>query len=263
LKKIKPFLSQGIKVASTPAEACKNADIVFSCLMDDNSLHEITTCKNGILDGLSHNGIHVCISTVSASITRKLSKLHEKHGSFFLSSPILGRPEALVLKKTQSYISGHLQALPRALSLIEIYSPIITVLGHDSGLANNLKLITNYLLFSFVDLASQVFCFAEKSALSISLVYEFLFWMIPNPNIYAYAGRLKDRNYDEVGFSLQGSLKDFTLMMNASEEVEAPLSFASSIRDKMVTTSAHLKKEQDWPIMHEITRSVAGLTSKL
>lgn len=54
--KAEPLRQQGATVATTPAEAVREATIVFTMLTDDKALEEITTGPDGILSALPQGG---------------------------------------------------------------------------------------------------------------------------------------------------------------------------------------------------------------
>lgn len=70
-EKTEEFGSQGAQVAETPRQAAETADIVVTMLSDDNSVSAVTFGKDGLIEGLSENGIHISMSTISVECAGK------------------------------------------------------------------------------------------------------------------------------------------------------------------------------------------------
>ena len=64
----------------------------MTSLSDDHALLDVVTSEEGILSGLKPNKIHIGTSTISPSLSTKLAKIHNEHGSLYLSAPVLGNP---------------------------------------------------------------------------------------------------------------------------------------------------------------------------
>ena len=64
-EKMKPLLSLGAKGASSPLEAARGADVVITCLMDDQTELDCTSGEDGLLAGLKPGGIHIGTATIS------------------------------------------------------------------------------------------------------------------------------------------------------------------------------------------------------
>jgi 3-hydroxyisobutyrate dehydrogenase len=80
----------GGKLGRTPAEAVRDAEIVFACVGDDPDLREVTLGKNGAFDAMKKGAIFVDHTTASANIARELAAEAEKRGLGFIDAPVSG-----------------------------------------------------------------------------------------------------------------------------------------------------------------------------
>ena len=78
------------------------------------------------------------------------------------------------------------------------------------------------------------------------------------PAASEYVDRICMRDFERAGFTLDGGLKDVTLILQAAAEVHAPLSYASVVRDKCIAAQARGLGGKDWSVMTETSRSEAG-----
>jgi len=99
--------SQVVGVSSPHQSALKRDSIVVSIVVNDIALEEIVNSlleegesNEGDCTGIGNGGIHLCLSTVSAEITARMTQLHEEKGVSYVSCPVFGRPPFAAAKKT-------------------------------------------------------------------------------------------------------------------------------------------------------------------
>ncbi len=78
----------------TPAEAADGMQVVITMLSEDEPLRETVLGKDGILEKLPKNGVHISMSTISPETSTLLAKRHSEAGNLYLAAPVFGRPEA-------------------------------------------------------------------------------------------------------------------------------------------------------------------------
>lgn len=258
-QKTQSFVAAGATKASSPREAAATADIVVTCLMDDQSVLENVKGDDGILAGLSPGGIHIGTSTVSPKASAQLAELHASHGSHYVSAPVVGRPDAAAAGKLITFVAGKSEAVERCRPIIETYAAKVIILGEDHAAAPSLKLVVNFFGASLLELMGQAFVFAEKRGVKPELVGEMFKGLLQHPAMPVYMDKIRTGNFDDdIGFTLDGGLKDVKLILDAASEVNVPLPYASLIRDKCITAQAYGMGQRDWSCFTEVTRINAG-----
>ncbi len=95
--KAEKFISEcNAKIASSPADASKGADIVFACVGDDADITEITTSKEGAFSAMKSQSLFVDHTTASASVSRELANKAMDNQIEFLDAPVC----AVMVKKS-------------------------------------------------------------------------------------------------------------------------------------------------------------------
>ena len=92
--RLQPLIDAGARRASTAREAAMEADVVISCLFDDQSVLDTTLGPDGILAGVRPGAVHAGTTSVSPSCSRQLTAAHGEHGGVYIAAHVLGRPEA-------------------------------------------------------------------------------------------------------------------------------------------------------------------------
>jgi 3-hydroxyisobutyrate dehydrogenase-like beta-hydroxyacid dehydrogenase len=255
-EKTKPFVSSGAAAASSPREAAAAAEIVVTNLMDDASVLETVTGANGVLAGMRPGGIHIGTTTNSPGLATRLAALHADHGSHYIAGPVAGRPDAAAAGKLITFLAGSPAAIARARSVVSSYADRIIPMGEDPAVANSMKLVGNFMVASIIELIGQVYVFAEKRGVDPAIITGMLKQFMPA--VSEYAERISSRNFDHAGFTLDAGLKDLKLILAAAAEVNAPLPYASLVRDNCLAAQARGLGQADWSALTEISRVNAG-----
>jgi 3-hydroxyisobutyrate dehydrogenase-like beta-hydroxyacid dehydrogenase len=79
------------------------------------------------------------------------------------------------------------------------------------------------------------------------------------PVYKTYGGIIAEEKYQPAGFKLRLGLKDVRLALAAAEAVDAPLPFASVVRDHMLTAIGRGMEEMDWSSTAKLAAENAGL----
>ncbi len=94
-----PLHEAGARIAATPAEAAREAEVVFSMLSDDHAVEAVSFGESGILAGLPHGAVHVSSSTISVALSERLAREHAARSQGYVAATVFGRPEAAAAKQ--------------------------------------------------------------------------------------------------------------------------------------------------------------------
>lgn len=259
-EKAKPFVDAGAKAATSPREAAANADIVLTNLMDDASVFSAMEGEQGILAGMRLGATHIGTTTISPRLSTQLAQMHTKHGSHYIAGPVAGRPDAAAAGKLFTFVAGNADAIERARPVMNSYAQQLIITGEDPAVAMSMKLVGNFMVAGLLELMGEAYTFAESRGVDISIVTSMFKHFMPAAS--EYVDRISTRDFGRAGFTLEGGTKDVTLILEAAAEVNAPLSYASIVRDKCLAAKARGMGHLDWSCLTETSRLAAGQKSK-
>jgi 3-hydroxyisobutyrate dehydrogenase-like beta-hydroxyacid dehydrogenase len=254
-EKADAFRASGATVADSVASAARVADIVISSMADDASLRAVVTEPDGVLTGLRPGAIHVGTSTVSPGLSDELASLHKAAGGHYLAGPVVGRVPAAAAAQLVTFVAGEAAAIEAARAVITTYAPRMVVVGQRQGLAGVAKLIANFLQASAMDLMGQSLALAERSDLPSDLLPQMLAAFFANPGTREYIAKIRQRDFDDVGFTAAGGRKDVQLMIDAAQAVNLRLSSAESLAAKLDAAIARGWRDRDWSCLTQFDRS--------
>jgi 3-hydroxyisobutyrate dehydrogenase-like beta-hydroxyacid dehydrogenase len=252
--KAAPLVALGAKLAETPAAAAADADIVISSLADDGAVHAVVSEPDGILAGMRLGAIHVSTSTISPTLSDELGRTHAAVGRCYIAGPVVGRVPAAEAAQLLTFVAGEAARIEASRSVIASYAPVILVVGERPSQASIAKLIANFLGASALDLIGQSLAWAEKSDLPSALVHQMLSGFFANPATREYVAKIGEHDFETVGFTAAGGLKDVKLMIAAAQDVKLRLSSAEALRAKLEESIARGWRDKDWSCFTDIDR---------
>jgi 3-hydroxyisobutyrate dehydrogenase-like beta-hydroxyacid dehydrogenase len=251
--KASPLLQLGATLAKSPAAAA-DVGIVISSLADDDSVRAVVSGPEGILAGMPPGAVHIGTSTISPALSDELGETHAAAGRHYIAGPVVGRVPAAVAAQLMTFVAGGANEIEASRSVIAAYAPMIFVVGDRPSQASIAKLIANFLGASALDLIGQSMAWGEKSGLSATLVQQMLSGFFANPATREYVAKIGERDFDTVGFTAAGGLKDVKLMIAAAQDVKLRLSSAEALRCKLDAAIARGWQDKDWSCLTDIDR---------
>lgn len=159
----------GGRKVNSPAEAAQDADIVFTCVGNDNDIDEVVCGGNGILSTLKPGGIIVDHSTVSAKISRSLNNFAASQGCSFLDAPVSGGQQGAENGRLTVMCGGDEHAFQKALPLIKHYSRECQLMG-PSGSGQLTKMVNQICITGLIQSLSEALNFAVNAGLDAEQV---------------------------------------------------------------------------------------------
>jgi 3-hydroxyisobutyrate dehydrogenase-like beta-hydroxyacid dehydrogenase len=260
LSKTDGLRAQGAKVGKSTGETVKDAEAVITMLADDHAVESAVLHSGGVLDHLPRGAVHISMSTISVALSQKLAAEHGKRGQQYIAAPVFGRPEAAEAGKLFVVAAGDKSAVERCKPLLEVVGQRVFVIGDKPEMANVVKLSGNFLIASVIESLGEAIALTRKYGIDPHAYVEFLTNSLFAAPVYkTYGGIIAEEKYRPAGFKLRLGLKDVRLALAAAEAVDAPLPFASVVRDHMLTAIGHGMEDMDWSSTAKLAAENAGL----
>ena len=259
-QRAQPLHEAGARIAVTPAQAARDAEIVISMLSDDAALEAVTFGDTGILAELPAGAIHVSSSTISVALSDRLSAAHAAAGRGYVSAPVFGRPAAAAAKKLWVLAAGAPNDVERALPVLRDLGRGVTRLGEVASAANVVKLSGNFLIASMIESLGEAFALTRKAGIPAATFAE-LFANVfgqSSPVFENYAAAIAKENF-EPGFKVSLALKDLRLAITAGESLGVPLPVAGVVQGSLLSALAQGQGELDWSVIARLAAERAGL----
>jgi 3-hydroxyisobutyrate dehydrogenase-like beta-hydroxyacid dehydrogenase len=261
-EKAETLAASGARVASSPADACRDAEVVMTMLADDQAVEEIVFGNNGMASAIRHDCIHISRSTISTALARRLTVEHAQRKQGYLSVPVFGRPESAESKNLVVVAAGPSELVERCLPLFDAIGRQTFVVGTEPWQANVAKVCGNFLTSSMIEALGEAYATLRKAGVAPLSFLEIMNALLGSQVIANYGRIIAEERFEPAGFALKLGLKDVRLVLAAAEECAAPMPLASLVHDHLLSALAQGQGEMDWSSMTQVIARNAGLQSK-
>jgi len=214
----------GGKMASSPAEAARGADMVFCCVGDDPDLRQVTLDPDsGALAAMSAGSLFIDHTTASATIARELHAAAKARGIGFLDAPVSGGQAGAENGVLTVMVGGDAADYARAKPVIECFARSIALMG-PAGAGQLTKMVNQICIAGLVQGLSEGIAFGQRAGLDMKLALEVISkgaagsWQMEN------RGKTMIDNQFDFGFAVDWMRKDLRICAEEAARNGADLS---------------------------------------
>jgi 3-hydroxyisobutyrate dehydrogenase-like beta-hydroxyacid dehydrogenase len=253
------LVSEGMKVADTPAEAARDADIMFSILTDGPAVTEVALGRNGVSAGLRKGALFIDMSTISPTVSRKVAEELRARGLSMLDAPISGSPITVRAGQASMMVGGNAADFERAKPVLLAIGPKVLHIG-DNGLACQMKIAVNLLLMVEVICFGEAVALAEKGGVKREVALNAILNSVTASPVLGYRGP----------FILDGGMpakpladvtlqqKDMLLALELGRTLGSPVPLAAAANEMMNACRGLGIDHRDFVTAHEVYLRLGG-----
>lgn len=203
----------GGSIASTPAQASLNCELVFCCVGNDDDVRQVALGEHGILSGMPENSIFVDHTTASAELACELAELANSKNQYFLDAPVSGGQAGAINGMLTVMVGGDKDIFAKAKPVMDAYAHFSQLMG-NVGSGQLAKMVNQICIAGIVQGLAEGFSFAEKVGLNPEALVETIAkgaagsWQMENRYKTMFAGE-----YD-FGFAVDWMRKDLAIVFD-------------------------------------------------
>lgn len=160
-----------ITFASTPAEAAKGADVVCTCVGNDEDLASVTTAPGGVLESMGEGTLLIDHTTTSADMARRLGDACTSQAIAFVDAPVSGGQAGAENGQLAIMCGGSEDAMARARPVMEPYAKAIVHVG-PTGAGQTAKMANQMCIAGVLGGLSEAIRLAQGAGLDLDKTYE-------------------------------------------------------------------------------------------
>ncbi|MCB9995670.1 MAG: NAD(P)-dependent oxidoreductase [Rhodospirillales bacterium] len=239
-------------MASSPVEAATDADLVFSCVGNDDDLRAVMLGKDGVITEVKPGAVIVDHTTVSAEISQELAAAFAEKGCFFLDAPVSGGQSGAENGVLTVMVGGDAAAFAMAGPVMRsAYAREVRLMG-ASGAGQLTKMVNQICIAGLLQGLSEGLAFGQKAGLDMKEVIEVIgkgaaqSWQMDNRGQTMIEGEF------DFGFAVDWMVKDLKIALAeavkngaALDTTETILGYYRELQDKdcgRLDTSSLIKR---------------------
>lgn len=247
----------GGNVGVTVAECAKGADVVISCVGNDDDVRSVITSKDGAISVMKPGAILVDHTTTSAKLANELLEACQAAGVAFMDAPVSGG-QAGAENGVLTIMCGGDKAL------FDVLQPIFTAYGKSSvlmgevGQGQRAKMVNQICIAGVLNGLSEGLLLAEKAGLDIPTLVDCLkngaagSWQMENR-----ATTMAQRSFD-FGFAIDWMIKDLGFCLDEAQTQGITLPLTSKMVDQYKELSEQGLGRMDTSVIIEAVEKEAN-----
>jgi len=247
----------GAVPASHIVELARSAEVILSCLTNDEAVQSVYAGPNGALAGARPGTVVLEMSTISPESSRELHNQAAKLGIDVMDVAISGSTSAAEQGTLTLLAGGNAELFQTAQPIFDAIARQYFRLG-PSGAGTTMKLVVNTLLGVGMQAIAEAVVLGESAGLNRKLLLEVLsHTAVVTP---AHVGKLAriERNDYSPQFPLRLMNKDFQLILKTAARENVPMP-ATEAAFRVSADQLVLGEEQDFSAVLHRLEEVAGI----
>lgn len=213
------------ELAPSPAAAAGEADIVFTCVGNDEDLAEVVLGRDGALRTMRPGSLLVDHTTVSAGMARRIADEAQQRGIDAVDAPVSGGQAGAQNGTLAIMCGGTSEAVTRATAAMESYAGRIVHVG-PAGAGQTAKMANQLCIAGVLGGLAEAIRLAQAAGLDMERTYEAIAggaaqsWQMNNRWQSMVAGQF------DFGFAVDWMRKDLAYALEEARRLglSAPVS---------------------------------------
>ena len=208
--------------ATVPRLAVAGADVVFSCVGNDDDLRSVTLGPDGAFAGMKPGAVMVDHTTASADVARELHAAARQLGLHFIDAPVSGGQAGAQNGILTVMCGGDAAAFESIKPVGMAFSRAFTLMG-ESGAGQLTKMVNQVCIAGLVQGLSEAIAFGQKAGLDMTQVLDVIgkgaaqSWQLDN------RGKTMAADQFDFGFAVDWMRKDLGLVLDEARRNGARL----------------------------------------
>jgi 3-hydroxyisobutyrate dehydrogenase/2-hydroxy-3-oxopropionate reductase len=256
-----PKLVEGVRVASTPAEAARGAEVVWMCVSDTKAVESVLFGANGVESSLAEGMVIVDSSTISPSATQQFAERVKSRGVDYVDAPVTGSKIAAEAGSLIFMVGADEAVLARLHPLFQAMGKQVFHMG-DTGKGQATKLAMNLQIALIYEGFAEALTLATKLGVDIDRLLPLVQASMVRSGVVDYKAPFVMKRDFSANFPLRLMLKDIHLTLDAAKESRVRLPGLEAVSEiyEMATEDGH--QDLDYAATLTLLEKWAGIEVK-
>lgn len=233
-------------------------------LADDQAVSEVVLEAGGVVAHLPKGAIHLSMSSISAALSKRLSRAHAQAGQRYVAAPVFGRPDMASAAKLFIVAAGDPAAIDACRPLFDALGQKTSTIGVEPSAANLVKLTANFLQAAVIESLGEAIALIGKAGIDRRAYVDLLTSTIFTAPAYRIFGPLiADGKFGPAAFAAPLGYKDIRLALAEAETLRVPMPLASLVHDRFLRLFAQGGEKLDWSAIGALATQDAGVPAAL
>ncbi|MFC1491960.1 NAD(P)-dependent oxidoreductase [Nitrospinota bacterium] len=253
------FEGMPLRRASSPAEAAQGAQLMMTSLPNYGVVEEASAGPGGIFEGAEKGTVIADTSTVPPKFSCSMAERAGERGFSWLDTPVSGVGKQAAVKDLVVMSSGPRDAFDLAKPAFDAIGKKTIYVGEKNGLAAQLKLVVNLVLFINMAGAAEGLTLGLKAGISPEVMLETLCSGAAGSNVLEVRGKdmLAD-NFPPSG-PIWIVLKDLECAIASAKDLDVPVPLGGLLEHFYMVQRSKGRENEDGSSILRIYKEMANI----
>ncbi|MGE3537655.1 MAG: NAD(P)-dependent oxidoreductase [Candidatus Tectimicrobiota bacterium] len=226
---MQPFLTNGARAATSPAEVARMSDVIFTSLPGPREVEMVATGANGVLEGIKPGGVYVDLSTSRPTLIRQIEPLFRQKGAHVLDAPVSGGKSGAASRNLAVMVGGEKAIFERIKPILDAFGDKVFYAG-SIGAGSVAKLVHNMIGHGIRQAIAEGLTLGVKAGVDAVALWECVRRGAVGRMSGLHEGiprQVFTGQFDPPTFALALARKDIALATELAREYDVPMPVAN------------------------------------
>jgi 3-hydroxyisobutyrate dehydrogenase-like beta-hydroxyacid dehydrogenase len=244
-------------VASTPAEAAAEAEVVITMVVDGPQVEAVLLGEEGVVHGARPGLLCVDMSTIAPTDTRRIGAALAERGIRFMDAPVTGSSPKAEDGTLTIMAGGEAEDFDRARPLFEAMGALVVHAG-ALGDGEMIKLINNAVAAVNAATVGEALLVGQRTGVDLDALEQVMgAGSGGSAMLELKAGPMRRHDYTTL-FKLEHMLKDVRLCLEEGQAAGVPFTAAAQVREILTAGLGRGLGDADFAALIEVLEGTAG-----
>ncbi|MEA2271418.1 MAG: 3-hydroxyisobutyrate dehydrogenase [Solirubrobacteraceae bacterium] len=250
----------GARIADSPADAARDADVLMLSLADQHVVETMLFGEGGAMETLPQGGYVVDMSTVPPSFATELAERTSEAGYKALDACVFGAPFHARQGELRVMVGGAEEDVEALADILDTIGRETTHLG-GNGMGATMKLVLNMLMGIQMPALAEAVVFGERAGLPRDKILQMIAGTgYSSPVMNFRCPMIGERKFDNAMFKLGLMRKDMMLVLERSQELSVPMPVTESAYAMLTAAKAMGLGDLDVAAIVALQERMSGMT---
>ncbi|WP_033294945.1 NAD(P)-dependent oxidoreductase [Amycolatopsis jejuensis] len=237
----------GATAATTAREVGENSDVAITMLPRSAHVEAAVTGEYGLYRGLAKGAVHIDMSTIEPSASKRFAELAQENGLRMFDAPV-GKSTAAAAAGVLTIMAGGDPAVvDECRPILDVMGEIVYHCGSEVGAGAAVKVVNNLVSGGILVVVAEAMGLGVKAGVRPEIMVEVLGatgaanWQLAN----TLAQKALKRDY-EPGFAISLIHKDCGLGAQMAEDLKVPMPVSGLVKQQYEAAMAAGHAGLDW-----------------
>ena len=251
---------EGARVAVSPAEAARGAEVVWMCVSDTAAVERLLFSTDGIESELAPGMIVADSSTIAPSATRKFAERVRARGADYVDAPMTGSKVAAETGQLIFIVGGEEATIERLQPLFGAMGKKVLHMG-PTGHGQAAKLGGNLMISMMFEGFAEALTLTSKLGVPRERFMELVNASMIRSGVFDYKAPFLLRRDFSPNFPLRLMHKDIHLMLEAAREARVKLPGLETVEEIYEVATEEGSADLDYAATLALLEKWAGIES--